>query len=529
MKLYLIRHGESQGNINRGYISGRSDPNGLTSKGKSQITRTAWELRNTKFEHVYFSPVARAKESAGIISGLLDLKSTSLDFLQEMSYGKFEGHYFWDMMEEAQVAFQRWNSEFSYPFPDGEGKIGESLEMVSNRIWKGYHEWIKTIDTDKKSNIILVSHDAIISTLLFSLLYGHPAAKDATASYRKAFMQFVHGIEVPNGSVFIVDLHAKPVSFHSLELFKHQVPVTNETISFYEQGMQGHNHKIIDEKITASENRVFHLTNHHDCLLKIMKEKEIVSSERIVHIYKYLKTKTRIHAPQVMLYDKDHIFFSDTVVVQDYQKGIDQGELLKEKKCRKPLLSQSFEMLEEIHKIPVKDVEEFWYPDDTWHKVHIPWDTYITEEVDMTIQSLKKSIKKTGLRDSIKQSLKWLRAYVQSGKASIVPLHGDFAPQNIVVGEESKMRILDFERARIGDRIWDYAYYYGWLQRSDKEAADYWCELIRASFTAAEQKVFHTYVVLFHAWTVRDIYDYKKNSLRAKRAEKSLELLASLF
>jgi aminoglycoside phosphotransferase (APT) family kinase protein len=341
-------------------------------------------------------------------------------------------------------------------------------------------------------------------------------------------MQFVHGIEIPNGSVFVVDLHAKPVSFQALE-FKQSVPVSDETITFYEQGMQDHTHTTIEEKITASENRVFHLTNHHDCLLKIMKEKEIVSSERIVHIYKYLKKKTDIHAPEIMLYDKSHIFFSDTVAIQDYQKGIDQGELLKEKKCRKPLLSLSFDTLQKIHAIPVKEVEEFWYPDDTWHKVHIPWHVYIAEEIDLTIKSLNKSIENETLRDAVKKSLNWLRDYTQSGKAQIVPLHGDFAPQNIVVSKGNEMRILDFERARIGDRIWDYAYYYGWLQRSDKEAADYWCELVQGKFTPDEQKVYHAFTVLFHAWTVRDIYDYKKNSLRAKRAEKSLTLLKSLF
>lgn len=353
MKLYLIRHGESQGNVNQGYISGRADPNGLTSKGKTQITRTAWELRNTKFEHLYYSPVARANESAGIISDLLSIKSSQLDFLQEMSYGKFEGHYFWDMMDEARVAFQRWNTEFNYPFPDGEGRIGESLEMVSNRVWEGYNEWVKTIDRDKKANLIFVSHDAIISTLLFCLMYGHPAAKDATASYKKAFMQFVHGIDVPNGSVFVVDLHAKPVSFHSLQLFKQSIPVTDETLKFYERGLNGHIYEQIEEKITASENRVFHLMNHTDCLLKIMKEKEIVSSERIVHIYKYLKKNTSVIAPEVKLYDKSHVFFSDTVVIQDYQKGNDQRELLAEKKCQKPLLSRTFEILKEIHAIPV--------------------------------------------------------------------------------------------------------------------------------------------------------------------------------
>lgn len=529
MKLYLIRHGESQGNINRGFISGRSDPNGLTVKGKAQITRTAWELRNHDFTHLYFSPVARAAESAKIISDLLDIPSTKLDFLQEMSYGKFEGHYFWDMMDEARVAFERWNREFSYPFPDGEGRVGESLEMVSNRVWEGYNAWLETIDTAKKSNLIFVSHDAIISTLLFCLMYGHPAATDATASYKRAFMEFVHGIDVPNGSVFEVDLHAKPVSFRAVPLFKHPVASNDESISFYVRGMEKHKQVTLEEKITASENRVFHLVNEHDSLLKLMHEKEIVSSERIVSIYKYLKKNTSIDAPEVLLYDKTQSFFPETVVIQDYRKGMDLRDMLAEKKCQLPLLQQSFDTLKMIHAIPVSDVEEFWYPDDTWHKVHIPWSNYIVEEIDLTMKMLKKSIPDEGLRKSIRAVLKDLRETIAAGGSTLVPLHGDFAPQNIVVADDKKIRVIDFERARIGDRIWDYAYYYGWLQRVDAEVALQWKNLVQGDFTQDEMTRFHAYTVLFHAWTVRDIFEYKKNSIRARRGQQSIRILASLF
>ncbi len=46
MKLILIRHGESIGNTKSGFISGRSDKEGLTEKGIIQIIKTAWELRH---------------------------------------------------------------------------------------------------------------------------------------------------------------------------------------------------------------------------------------------------------------------------------------------------------------------------------------------------------------------------------------------------------------------------------------------------------------------------------------------------
>lgn len=524
MKLYLVRHGESEGNVDRGYISGRTDTRGLTTKGKAQITRTAWELRGEKFEHVISSPVVRAHETAEILGRLLRAPVTHELFLEEMSYGDYEGEYFWVNLEQKRADFERWSTEFDFAFPNG-----ESLQMVSDRVWKGYTDWVASVDPLSPVNILFVSHDVIISTLLFCLMYGHPSAETATASYKKAFMQFVHNIEVPNGSIYVVDLAASPLRFTLREPESAQVPVESEAIAFYLRGVGGFNDVSLEEKITASENIVYHVSNGSDAIIKIIREREIVSSERIVSIYEYLKKNTDIDAPDVICYDKSRVFFRDTVLLQDYKDGQDQNQHFENRlKCGKDIIERTFALAGRIHSIPVSDVAEFWYPEDAWHKVHIPWSAYIEGELSATLARLPEVLPDEAMRRKIDAELQLLGCYVASEDYKLVPIHGDFAPQNIVVTVNGLLRVLDFERARIGDPLWDLAYYYGWLQRKNRDLGACWDGLVRKSLDAEAFLQYRRFALLFHAWTLRDTLEYASSPLRAEHAKASLNVLQSL-
>ncbi|MCX7997215.1 MAG: histidine phosphatase family protein [Patescibacteria group bacterium] len=521
MKLFLVRHGESEGNVDRGFIAGRTDSRGLTVKGRVQITRTAWQLRKLHFDHLYCSPVARAVESAQILSRLLSVDYTKVPFLEEMSYGDYEGEYFWVNIEKKRADFHRWNTDMDFAFPNG-----ESLRMVSDRVWNGYQDWLAGHDRDKKVNILFVSHDVIISTLLFCLMYGHPDRDATTPSYRKAFVDFVHTIEVPNASVYEIDLHASPLRFRLHEYKTPAVTPTVKSLQFYLGGIAGYTDVSLEEKVTASENMVYHVTNGADAIVKIIREREIVSSERIVLIYAYLESKTEIDAPHVLNYDKSRIFFRDTVLLQDYKPGEDLMQYFSRNTgCSKHLMDQAFTLLKQIHSIPLDDVAEYWYPEDSWHKVHIPWRNFMADEVDFTISQLAVVLPDRGIEMKVRRELEILRRYVASESVKLVPLHGDFSPQNIVLTSDGKLRVLDFERARIGDSLWDYGYFYGWLQRKQPELAEYWDGLIRNTVSDEQFGFYRRFAILFHAWTLRDVLEYKGNPIRAERAEVSRKIL----
>ncbi|HYE78049.1 MAG TPA: histidine phosphatase family protein [bacterium] len=96
MRVYLIRHGESEGN-KAGVLQGRQDwP--LTDRGREQAAIAgrflAEDLGNHSATHLFASPLSRAAETAAIIRGLLPHpipEPVHHDSLREIHCGALEG------------------------------------------------------------------------------------------------------------------------------------------------------------------------------------------------------------------------------------------------------------------------------------------------------------------------------------------------------------------------------------------------------------------------------------------------------
>jgi len=69
MKLYLVRHGQSQNNV--GNTSAHNVP--LTTLGHEQIRRTADALADKQFDALYCSPLDRALQTSAILHSKLNL------------------------------------------------------------------------------------------------------------------------------------------------------------------------------------------------------------------------------------------------------------------------------------------------------------------------------------------------------------------------------------------------------------------------------------------------------------------------
>src|SRR5919205_724258 len=63
--VYLVRHGESVGNVNP--AARRKDDPPLTDRGRAQATRAAAALARTGLDLVFSSPLRRARETADAI------------------------------------------------------------------------------------------------------------------------------------------------------------------------------------------------------------------------------------------------------------------------------------------------------------------------------------------------------------------------------------------------------------------------------------------------------------------------------
>jgi broad specificity phosphatase PhoE len=134
MTLYLVRHGETQWNV-EGRLQGRMD-SPLTSRGIEQVRRYAAllcaELASATPVRICSSPLPRARQTASLLLELLGVPSAHYgesDLLAERSCGTWEGLR-WDEIEaqhgaDARSRWRQWHA--------AAGNDGESLAQVHAR------------------------------------------------------------------------------------------------------------------------------------------------------------------------------------------------------------------------------------------------------------------------------------------------------------------------------------------------------------------------------------------------------------
>lgn len=91
MAIYIVRHGQSEGNL-RKILQGLIQTH-LTEEGKEQMRLAAIELSSyhIDFKYIVSSDLIRAMESAQIISSFLNLPIVPMELLRERDWGKYTG------------------------------------------------------------------------------------------------------------------------------------------------------------------------------------------------------------------------------------------------------------------------------------------------------------------------------------------------------------------------------------------------------------------------------------------------------
>ena len=154
--IYIIRHGKTEMN-QANVLQGRSD-HPLNDEGRRQAEEAARKLETVRFDHVFSSPLIRAKETAKIISPDLQMKID--DRLIEMDYGPYEGLDLEHMPPELLTFF----SDFVHnPAPEGM----EQLSSVVSRAGS-FLEEIRELS----GNILIATHAIAMKGLLEYLTPG---------------------------------------------------------------------------------------------------------------------------------------------------------------------------------------------------------------------------------------------------------------------------------------------------------------------------------------------------------------------
>lgn len=90
MKIYLIRHGQTTGDLEDRYGGNYEDH--LTETGREQAKKLAEKLRHSGIEVLFCSPKVRAQETAEIIAGEIGCKVEVVDDIRERNmYGILTG------------------------------------------------------------------------------------------------------------------------------------------------------------------------------------------------------------------------------------------------------------------------------------------------------------------------------------------------------------------------------------------------------------------------------------------------------
>lgn len=184
MRLYIMRHGETDWNIQK-RLQGRSDTE-LNDNGIGLAKVTSEALKDVRFDAIYSSPLKRAYKTAEIVRGERSIPINTDERLLEISFGECEGHSV-DMLPACFADFFEAPEKYT---PTGGG---ERFADVIARAG----DFIENVVVPKSKEIgsmLVVAHGAMNNALALNLL--HRDIKDYWA-----------GVFPRNCSVSIYEVH----------------------------------------------------------------------------------------------------------------------------------------------------------------------------------------------------------------------------------------------------------------------------------------------------------------------------------
>ena len=126
LKIWLIRHGMTEGNRHQRYIGVTDEP--LCEEGRELLGKFTYP----KPQAVFVSPLKRCLETAAILFG--DPKVRIIDQLAECDFGEFENKNYKELSGDPR--YQAWiDSNGILAFPGGESK-----DECATVIWKVFRE-----------------------------------------------------------------------------------------------------------------------------------------------------------------------------------------------------------------------------------------------------------------------------------------------------------------------------------------------------------------------------------------------------
>ena len=158
IKIWLIRHGMTAGNLKGRYI-GRTDEH-LCQEGKKALSELSYPVP----DGLFVSPMIRCRETAEILFPGKDFRI--MDQLSETDFGNFENKNYRELAGNPD--YQAWiDSGGNLPFPGGENR-----EDFRKRTLEGFQRVIAICSRENLQSAALIVHGGTIMTLMEA--WGRP-------------------------------------------------------------------------------------------------------------------------------------------------------------------------------------------------------------------------------------------------------------------------------------------------------------------------------------------------------------------
>lgn len=162
MRLILVRHGQTQWNLERRFQGGGSDIR-LNELGRRQARCSGLALKTEKIDAVYSSPLSRARDTAREIARHHRLRVRVEPGFTEIDAGDLEGALFERLPQEQPAFWKQWR--------EGTGSIacpgGESLDDMMERTWAALGRIRARHPGD---TVVVVSHTFTVLSLFLRAL-----------------------------------------------------------------------------------------------------------------------------------------------------------------------------------------------------------------------------------------------------------------------------------------------------------------------------------------------------------------------
>jgi len=158
MKLYFVRHGESEANLQH-VISNRESRFGLTELGKEQAQILADNISSIPITAIFSSPILRAKETSDVLSRAFYLPYQVTEALREYDCGYLEGKSDEDSWKRHRQYFEDWTLHQKYT---SKPTAGESFIDIQDRFLP-FIESLKHRDDD---HMLLIGHGGLFHLML---------------------------------------------------------------------------------------------------------------------------------------------------------------------------------------------------------------------------------------------------------------------------------------------------------------------------------------------------------------------------